>query len=162
MAMALALSQPIAAAVLVIGVIVVAALLAVRQWYERRHRETGLSDADARHFARQDFRRAVVGVVLVLLALGVAVGSQLKHLVAGRPNAWFLGVWLAVIGLILVVVWLALLDWIGTWLYARRHRRALIRERIEFLRSERRRRAYRGNGQGPSDPSAPIEGKPTP
>ncbi len=160
--MAMTLSQPIATAILVIGVIVVAALLAVRQGYERRHRETGLSEADARHFARQDFRRAVVGVVLVLLALGVAVGSQLKHLRAGRPNTWFLGVWLAVFGLIFVLVWLAVLDWIETWLYARRHRRALIRERNEFLRSERRRSAYRGNGQGPSDPPAPADDDSTP
>jgi hypothetical protein len=151
----MALSQPIAAAGLVIGVTVVAVVLALRQWYERRHREIGLSEADARHFARQDFRRALVGVVMILLALGVAIGSRLAHERAGRPNPWFLTTWLAVFGLIFVLVWLALLDWIATWLYGRRHRRAIARARIEFLRDERRKRAYRGNGQGdPQGPSA--------
>ena len=90
---------------------------------------------------------------MVLLALGIAIGSRLEHKIAGRANPWFLAVWLAVFALIFVLLWLALLDWIATWLYARRHRRLIARERIQFLRDQRRRRAYRGNGQGtPHDP----------
>jgi hypothetical protein len=151
------LSQPTAtiSLALAVGVTVVAGALALRQRYERRHREPELSDADARHYARQDLRRAVVGLVMVLLALGVAVGSRIEPKLAGRTNPWFLAIWLAVFVLLLVLLWLALLDWIATWLYARRHRRAIARERLQFLRDQQRRRAYRGNGRGtPDDPSS--------
>jgi hypothetical protein len=152
----MALAQPTLTVglALAIGVIVVAGLLALRQRHDRRHRETGLSEADARHFARQDFRRAMVGVVMVFLAVGVAVGERIEpSKLAGRTNLWFLAVWLAVFALIIVLLWLALLDWIATWLYARRHRRAIARERLRFLRDEARRRAYRGNGRStPQDP----------
>jgi hypothetical protein len=151
----MALSQPTATVslVLAIGVTVVAGVLALRQRYERRHREPQLSEDDARHFARQDFRRAVAGVVMVLLALGVAIGARIEPKQAGRANPWFLAVWLAVFTLIFVLLWLALLDWIATWIYGRRHRRAIARERLQFLREEQRRRAYRGNGRGvPQDP----------
>jgi hypothetical protein len=155
----MALSEGVATAGLVIGVTVVAGALALRQWHERRHRETELSDDDARHFARQDFRRAVVSVVLLLLALSIAFGSRIEPRPAGRPSPLFLAVWLAIFGLIFVLVWLALLDGIATWLYARRHGRAIARERIEFLRGERRRRSYRGNGR--TEPPGSIDGPPT-
>jgi hypothetical protein len=155
----MAFSQPAATVMLVSAIGVTAAVLALRQRYERRHRDPKLSDADGRHFARQDFRRAVVGVVMVLLAVGIAIGSRLEHKRAGQANPWFLAVWLTVFTLILVLLWLALLDWIATWIYARRHRRQIARERIQFLRDQRRRSAYRGNGQGrphdaPDDASA--------
>jgi cation transport ATPase len=158
----MALSQPTATVslALAIGVTVVAGVLALRQRHERRHREAELSEADARHFARQDLRRALVGVVMVLLALCVAVGSRIEPKLAGRTNAWFLAIWLAVFLQLFVLLWLALLDWIATWLYARRHRRALARERLQFLREEQRRRAYRGNGRG--TPQDPLNGASTP
>jgi hypothetical protein len=149
----MAFSQPAATVVVVSAIGLTAAVLTVWQHYERRRREPVLTEADARHFARQDFRRAVVGVVLLLLALGITAGSRLEHMIAGQANPRFLAVWLAVFSLIFVLLWLALLDWIATWLYARRHRRQIARERIQFLRDQRRRRAYRGNGQGrPDDP----------
>ena len=151
----MALSQPAAtlSLVLAIGVTVVAVVLALRQQYERRHRDPGLPDADARHFARQDFRRAVVGVVMVLLAVGVAVGTRIDPKLAGKTNPWFLAIWLAVFTLIFILLWLALLDWVATWIYARRHRRALVRERLQLLRDEQRRRAFRGDGRGtPREP----------
>jgi hypothetical protein len=153
----MAFSQPAATVMLVSTISVTAAALALWQRYERRRRDPVLTDADARHFARQDFRRALVGVVMVLLALGIAVGSRLKHKLAGQANPWFLAVWLTVFLLIFVLLWLALLDWIATWLYARRHRRIIARDRIQFLRDERRRRAYRGNGQGTQkDPAEDV------
>jgi hypothetical protein len=156
------LSQPTAtiSLALAIGVTVIAGVLALRQHYERRHRETELSDADTHHFARQDLRRAVVGVVMVIVALGVAIGSRIEPKLVGRANPWFLAVWLAVFVLLFVLLWLALLDWIATWLYARRHRRAIARERLQFLRDEQRRRAYRGNGRG--TPPDPLNGASTP
>jgi hypothetical protein len=156
------LSQPTGTVslALAIGVTIVAGLLALRQRNERRHREPELSDADARYFTRQDLRRAVAGVVMVLVALGIAVGSRIEPKLAGRANPWFLAVWLAVFVLLLVLLWLALLDWIAIWLYARRHRRAIARERLQFLREEKKRRAFRGNGRG--TPQDPLNGISTP
>jgi hypothetical protein len=155
----MALSEEVATAGLVIGVTLVAAALAMRQWHERRRREPNLSGDDARHFARQDFRRAVVGVVLLLLALSIAFGSRLEPRPAGRPSPLFLAVWLGIFGLVFVLVWLAVFDFLATWLYARRHRRAIARERIEYLRGERRRQSYRGNGR--TGPPGSIDGPPT-
>src|SRR5262249_47934334 len=135
---------------------VTAAVLAVSQWRERRRRECGLSDADTDHFARQDFRRGVAGAVMGLLALGIAVGTHVGHRVAGAANPWFLEVWFIVFGLILILLWLALADWIATWHYARRHHRAMARERFQLLnliRTLTRRSAYRGNGRdAPQNP----------
>ena len=59
-------------------IVVVAALLVVWQWYECRHRATELSEADASHFARQDVRRWMVTVILILLAVGVTLGSRIE------------------------------------------------------------------------------------
>src|SRR3954447_18017150 len=94
---------------LAIGVTIVAGVLALRQRHERRHRETDLSHADAHHFALQDFRRAVVGVVMVLLALCIVVGSRIEPKQAGRTNPWFLAIWLAVFLQLFALLWLALL-----------------------------------------------------
>jgi hypothetical protein len=160
----MALSEP-AVAILVASVVgLTAGLLALRQWYERRQREPDLSDADAQHYARQDFRRAVAGSVMVLLALGIVVGAHVGHKVAGAANPWFLEVWLTIFGLILVLLWLALVDWIATWHYARRHHRTMARERfqlIQLVRDLRRRRTYRGNGNGRDTPQNPRDGAST-
>src|SRR5271166_1989469 len=81
-------------------IVVVAALLVVWQWYERRHRATELSEADASHFARQDVRRWMVTVILILLAVGVTLGSRIELKVAGPTNLLFFQIWLGVILLI--------------------------------------------------------------
>lgn len=141
---------------LAIGVAVVAALLALRQRHERREREPDLDQDDARHFARQDSRRRVVVVVMLLLAMGVAVGARIEPKLAGRANPWFVATWFVVFALVFVLLWLALLDWVATWRYGLRHRRAIARERQRFLSDEARRRAYRGNGRG--DPANPQDG----
>jgi hypothetical protein len=155
----MALSEPAVAIMLASAVGLTAGILALRQWYERRHRDRNLSDADAHHFARQDFRRSTAGGVMGLLALGIVVGAHLGHKVAGKANPWFLEVWLIVFGLILVLLWLALVDWLATWHYARRHHRAMARERfqlVQLVRDLRRRRTYRGNGRDP--PQNPQDG----
>src|SRR5690242_10730703 len=126
--MALSLPTTTVSLALAIGVAVVAAGLALRQRHERRQREPEPSVADARHYARQDIRRALVGAVMVVLALCIAVGSRLAPKQGGRANAWFVATWLAVFIQLLMLLWLAMLDWVATWLYARRHRRAIARE----------------------------------
>jgi hypothetical protein len=158
----MALSEPVVAIVLAVALGLTAGLLALRQWYERGHRESDLSDADAQHFARQDFRRGAAGAVMGLLAIGVVVGVHLGHKVAGAANPWFLEVWLIVFGLILVLLWMALCDWVATWHYARRQHRAMARERFQLValvRDLMRRRTYRGNGRDP--PQNPRDGAST-
>jgi hypothetical protein len=155
----MAITEPAAAIMLASVVGLTAGILALRQRYERGHRASDLSDADARHFARQDFRRAIAGSVMGLLALGIAVGAHVGHKVAGKANPWFVEVWLIVFGLIFVLLWLAWADWLATWHYARRHRRAMARERfqlVQLVRDLRRWRTYRGNGRDP--PQNPSDG----
>jgi hypothetical protein len=156
------LSEPAVAIMLASVVGLIAAILALRQRYERGHRDANLSDADTRHFARQDFRRAIAAGVMGLLALGIVVGEHISHKVAGKANPWFLAVWLTIFGLILVLLWLALVDWLATWHYARRHHRAMARERFQLLqlvRDLRRRGTYRGNGR--DTPQNPRDGAST-
>jgi hypothetical protein len=124
-----------------LGVAAVAVLLGWRQWQERRRREPELTPADSRHFARQDLRRGLGVLVLALLAVGLAAGSRVEPRVAARTNPLFIPLWLGILGLSFVLLVLALLDWLATRLYARRHVRAIARERLAILRDELRRRA---------------------
>lgn len=136
-----------------IGIAIVAACLALWLWYERRQRDPDLSDVDLRHFMRQDLRRISVSVALLLLAVGIPWGSRLEPRIAGRINARFFVVWLAIFVLILVLLGLALVDWLATRLYARRHFQALARERLEILRDEVKRRSlHRNERNGSGDP----------
>ena len=115
-------------------VIVTAALLAAHQWHQRRDRGGTLSGLDASYFSRQDVRRGMGVVVMVLLALGLAFGARLNARVGGRANPVFVQVWLGVFILIFTLLCLALFDWVSTFLYARRQRRTMARERVELLR----------------------------
>ena len=116
------------------GITLIAVFLGLRQWYEWRARDgeplrprpelflpprrapgaRGRGDVDPR-------RRTLL---------------RLAHppKVAGHANLTFVQVWLAIIGLIIVMLGLALLDWISTRLYARRQHRYLASERRRILR----------------------------
>jgi hypothetical protein len=156
------LSEPAVAILLASVVGLIAAILALRQRYERGHRESNLSDLDARHFARQDLRRGIAAGVMGILAVGIVVGTHVEPKVAGKANPWFLALWLTIFGLILVLLWLALADWLATWHYARRHHRAMARERFQLLqliRDLRRGRTYRSNGR--DSPQNPRDGAST-
>ncbi len=116
------------------GIMMIAFFLGMRQWYESRAREPNLSEHDRRYFFRQDVRRGLGVLVMLLLSLGIWIGARVEPLVAGRANLTFLHVWLVVIVLILILLTLALIDWLATRVYARRIRRSLARERVELLR----------------------------
>jgi hypothetical protein len=136
--------------VISIGVAAAAILLGLRQWHERRLREPDLSAADASHFARQDLRRALGVVVMLLLAAGLSAGARVEWRLAGRANPLFIQLWLGVFLLILILLVLAVLDWLSTRLYARRHVRAMARERLEILRDEYKLREQLERGEGHS------------
>lgn len=134
------LAQPTAAVSLAlsIGIVAVAIVLSIWLWYERRVRDPDLSAADARHFKRQDFRRGTVALILLILAWEIYVGSPMEPKVGGRKNYAFFVIWLSAFALILSLLLLAMLDWLATRLYARRHLQQLSRERLEILREQQR------------------------
>jgi cobalamin biosynthesis protein CobD/CbiB len=127
------------------GVLVVTAVLAWRQWAERRSRDLDLSIEDERYYSRRDVRRLLGTTTLALIGFGMLVGSLIeprKHPVA------FLSVWLVVGVLVLVSLALAMLDIFANQAYAQRHRRILIEERRTLLEEELRRHVAGQNGHG--------------
>lgn len=131
-----------------------AAVLAYRQHSERRRREEELSAADAEYVQSQDRRRAAGSLLMVVLALGLAVGSSLPHMGGGRYNPEFVIVWLLVFVLIVVLLGLALVDLLATRRYASRQRRGAHsrapggRSRRGATARERTRPAERGLALG--------------
>lgn len=151
------LSNSLAWASLTLSVAVgtVALLLGLRLLSERRNRTDELSVADRKHFLIQDLRRGLGIMLMAFLAVGVYAGSRLPTFVdeAGKadvkagagadaahvvrdahPNNVFLAVWLGVFTSVVLLLGLALIDWISTRRYAQRHRREMNRERIDILR----------------------------
>lgn len=156
---------PMIGHLLSVAVLTVAFLLGYRQWRERRARGSDLSEADARYFARQDVRRLVGAVLMALVAVGISVGSRMVVLKGDREaGRWFIRTWLAVGITLLGLLGLALIDWVATRAYARRHHRALLQDRRQVLREiedelhRRQRRAATGDGRGPRN--GPPEDRP--
>jgi hypothetical protein len=154
--------------ILATWIAVCALLLGFRLWHERRARESGITDADRKHFFHQDLRRLAGLLLMALLAGGIFLGSRLPHLVSDsgnapvaapsggaatappqdiHPNRLFLVVWLSVFTSVIILLGLALIDWISTRRYAQRHRRAMNQERLEILRDTMRHASQTGNGQ---------------
>jgi hypothetical protein len=150
-------------------IVLCALLLGIRQWWEHRTRDTGLAEPERTYFFRQDFRRAVGIILMGMLALGVYVGSRLPTFVTEprppaehsvdpavgaaippavgvHPSRRFLAVWLAVFAIIVLLLGLAMIDWISTRRYARRQRRAMSLERLDILRETFRRPDPAQNG----------------
>jgi hypothetical protein len=141
-----------------VGVAAVAATLAMGVWWERRTREPGLPDSERKYFLIRDLRRGLGIVLLAMIAPGLYVGSRLPTYVAesgaihpdgpaesaagplvttaleAHPNRLFLAVWMGVFGSIVLLLGLAMIDWIATRRYAQRHRREMNRERLDLLR----------------------------
>lgn len=160
-----------------VAVATIAVLLGLRLWWERKTRDDELPAADRKHFLLQDLRRGLGIALMTSLAIGVYVGSRLPTFVvepvdprlrgsavtvAGalvqsaletHPNRRFLAVWMGVFASVVLLLGLALIDWISTRRYAERHRRAMNRERLELLRETIRLSHSReddlGNGRHP-------------
>jgi hypothetical protein len=129
------------------GITLIAAFLGLRQWYEWRARDTDLTEYDRGYFFRQDVRRGLGVAVMLILAAGLYFGSRIPPTAGGRANMTFVRVWLAISGLIIVMLGLAMLDWIATRLYARRQHRDLASERRKILRDTFRRNAQDGTSE---------------
>lgn len=152
---------PSASLGLALGVFLIALFLGLRQWYERRARNLDLSAADYAHFARQDARRNLGVAVLLAIAAIVVVTTRLSPKVEGKANPAFAELWLIVLALIVVLLALALLDWLATRVYFRRHRREMIRESFRGIGQGARRSTPENgeNSQGPQD-SVPSDAPP--
>src|SRR5215831_100139 len=71
--------------VLSIAVASIAVALGARQWSERATREPDLSADDRKHFLRQDLRRWIGVTLMLILAVGIFVGSRMAPTVATVP-----------------------------------------------------------------------------
>jgi hypothetical protein len=129
-----------ASLILAAVVFAAAVFLGYRQWRDIRVRPDGLTPGDEGHFARQDIRRALGTIVLLILAVALAIGGRMPPKVNGVANEKFVLLWSGVILLMLVLVVLAGLDWISTRLYWRRHRQKLTDEGLSIMEAEIRAR----------------------
>jgi UDP-N-acetylmuramyl pentapeptide phosphotransferase/UDP-N-acetylglucosamine-1-phosphate transferase len=160
--MPLANDIPSASLGLALGIFLIALFLGLRQWYERRARDLDLSPADHAHFSQQDARRNLGVAVLLAIAAIVVVTTRLEPKVEGKANPTFAELWIIVLALIVVLLALAMLDWLATRVYARRHRRQMIRESLEAIRHQARPSSPTRNGEHPEDRPDSLPSDPSP
>jgi hypothetical protein len=167
-------SEALSSLVLSIAISGIALALGLHQWSQWRDRDADLVEAECVYFVRQDLRRAVGVVFMLLIAIGIFVGSRVPPLITkfpydvdvrqairviagtwvetwmdGRANPQFVTIWLAVIVLLVSLLGLALFDWMATRRYAHRQRQSMARERLEILRETFRRADTDRNGSPP-------------
>src|SRR5262249_15593032 len=63
----------------------IAVLLGLRQGWERHVRDDDLPEADLKHFFWQDLRRAIGVVLMLILAVGIYVGSRIPPIISDFP-----------------------------------------------------------------------------
>jgi hypothetical protein len=133
---------------LAVSVLGVALALGGWQWAAHRGHPNASAEDEATHFARQNLRRSAGAAIMTLLAALIFVGSRIEHLgVNGRPNPAFIVIWLTTFALVVLLLILALIDWVSIQRYARRQRSAIVREGLETLQDELRRQ-HRGAADG--------------
>jgi hypothetical protein len=138
--------------------IVISALgLAAHLWWERGRRGSDLPAIERKHFLSQDLRRAFGILLMAFLGAGIYIGSRLPTRIIvseaeAHPNRRFLAVWLAVFASIILLLGLAVIDWISTRRYARRQREAMNQERIEILAETLRHTKAADDGQANGSP----------
>jgi hypothetical protein len=135
-----------------LGIVLIAAFLGLRQWYEQQAREPDLSDLDRAYFTRQDLRRGWGVAVMLILAAGLSIGTRIAPRVDGHGNLTFVVFWMGEIGLLAVLIVLAGIDWFATRRYALRHRRSMARERVKMLRD-----AIRDSAKSQPEPDGEAE-----
>ena len=75
--------------------------------------------------------------------------------VEGRVNTRFVQLWSGVVFLIAALLALAMLDWVATQVYIRRHRSRLVEEGLSIVEAEIRLRVeMRRRREGRADPHA--------
>ncbi len=141
------------------GILLIALFLGLWQWFDQRSRESESSDEDREFFRRQDRRRYAGVGVMVALAVAIPVHSVLLYALpennALHTRPWsgviFVAIWLVVCVMIVVLLTLAFFDLLATRQFARRHRRALHRERSKLMLEMIHRSGSSDSGRGSSD-----------
>lgn len=128
------------------GVFAVGLGLVAWEVFEAKRPGLATSDEDVRHFAHQRTRRRIVATMMLALSGLLLSGSRLPHKLGDRPNPAFIIVWMTVFVLILLLLCLAVIDWLATGRYARRQVERLARERLALLQEEARLRTGRERG----------------
>jgi hypothetical protein len=138
-----------------LGTLVVAIFLGLWQFYEKRGRQKDLDAGERDFFRRQDLRRWLgIGLMWLLAAAIFAVDVlQNSQVRASTRKLGQVTSLLALTGLIVALLALALADTIATLRYARRHRRDLANEHAAIMREVIRR-------AGRSDPMPRTPEKP--
>jgi Zn-dependent protease with chaperone function len=127
------------------SVVVLSVIFSFLQLHQKRTREEELSDEDSSHFFYQDRRRWQVAGLLMAIGMLMIVGSSFAPWDRASGRAWGL-IWLGVSGLVMILLLLAIRDWLSVRSYAGRLRREFLAERLEALRDERNRLANRDRG----------------
>jgi len=127
------------------SVVVLSVIFSFLQLHQKRTRDEELSEEDSVHFFSQDRRRWQVTSMLTAIGVLMIVGSGFEPWDRSSGRAWGL-IWLAVSALVMIVLILAIRDWISVRSYAGRLHREFLAERLEALRQERNRLANRDHG----------------
>jgi hypothetical protein len=115
--------------ILALAVAGLALWFAGHQWAERRRRPLDLSAEDTAYFRGKDHRRLAGSVLMGTIAVAMAVGLWIDPRSGAEAARTWVASWSTVLSLLLVLLVLALWDWLALHAYARRHRSALLRER---------------------------------
>jgi hypothetical protein len=118
---------------LTVALAALAVVSAGRQLAERRGRSRELSPEDAAYFRGKDHRRLAASAVMLLVVAGMAVGLGTNPRTGPDAARLWVGAWSTVLSLFLLLMALALWDWLALHGYARRHRSTLLREREGIL-----------------------------
>ena len=130
------------------GLLLVAGLFAYRQRRDPRRGDPSATPADLLHYRWQHARRLLGSAAMAVLAMLLPVGVRID-VRAGRPaRLWFYAVCAVVVGLLILLLALAALDWVANLALAVRQRKALADERAAMLRDFQRRRTVPQNGDG--------------
>ncbi len=121
-----------------------ALLLLLAQGRERKIRDSGLDEIDARYFRRRETRRVFGLGLMLLLSWALWTGSRTPVRIKGIGNPGFVRIWFGVILLLLCLLGTALFDWVETFIYARRQHRSLTAQRLELIRRYWSRHTRRG------------------
>jgi hypothetical protein len=125
-----AIAETIAAA---LALLALAVFFAYRQWAESRARPAVLSPEDRAHFTRKDRRRWLNSLVMATMAALMLATTRIDPRANRAAARISLAMWLGVLLLAVLMLVLALFDWIANFRYARRHRRALRDEHRSIL-----------------------------
>ncbi len=130
------------------SVVVLSIIFSYLQSREKRNRDVELSDEDSVHYIHQDRRRWQVAGFLMAVGVLMILGNGFEPWDRESGRAWGL-IWLTVSALVMVVLFLAIRDWLSVRSYAGRLRREFLAERLQALRQERNRLANRDRGKSP-------------